>query len=56
MHYRQDRAWYPSQLFVPQIDAWGPGHRENGEPRKRSVARLPPTSIAARDIQFLLCS
>lgn len=24
--------WKSSQLFVPQIDAFGPGHRENGEP------------------------
>jgi putative ABC transport system permease protein len=24
--------WKSSQLFVPQIDAWGPGHRDNGEP------------------------
>ncbi|RDS82032.1 ABC transporter permease [Dyella psychrodurans] len=24
--------WKSSQLFVPQIDAWGPGHGENGEP------------------------
>lgn len=24
--------WKSSQLFVPQIDAWGPGHREHGEP------------------------
>ncbi|WEN13782.1 ABC transporter permease [Rhodanobacter sp. AS-Z3] len=24
--------WKSSQLFVPQIDVWGPGHRDNGEP------------------------
>ena len=24
--------WKSSHLFVPQIDAWGPEHRENGEP------------------------
>jgi putative ABC transport system permease protein len=24
--------WKSSQLFVPQVDAFGPGHRENGEP------------------------
>jgi putative ABC transport system permease protein len=24
--------WKSSQLFVPQIDAFGPGHREKGEP------------------------
>lgn len=24
--------WKSSQLFVPQIDAWGPGYGENGEP------------------------
>lgn len=24
--------WKSSKLFVPQIDAWGPDHRENGEP------------------------
>ncbi|MEP7186842.1 MAG: ABC transporter permease [Rhodanobacter sp.] len=24
--------WKSSQLFVPQIDPWGPGHREKGEP------------------------
>jgi putative ABC transport system permease protein len=24
--------WKSSQLFVPQIDAWGPDHRKNGEP------------------------
>jgi putative ABC transport system permease protein len=24
--------WKSSQLFVPQIDAWGPRHGENGEP------------------------
>ncbi|MFZ0870026.1 MAG: ABC transporter permease [Rhodanobacter sp.] len=27
--------WKSSQLFVPQIDAWGPGHREHGEPPTR---------------------
>src|ERR1700761_3579231 len=24
--------WKSSRLFVPQIDAWGPDHRKNGEP------------------------
>jgi putative ABC transport system permease protein len=24
--------WKSSQLFVPQIDAWGPGHGDQGEP------------------------
>lgn len=24
--------WKSSQLFVPQIDVWGPGHLDNGEP------------------------
>lgn len=24
--------WKSSQLFVPQIDPWGPDHRDNGEP------------------------
>lgn len=27
--------WKSSKLFVPQIDAWGPDHRENGEPPSR---------------------
>lgn len=27
--------WKSSRLFVPQIDAWGPSYRENGEPPSR---------------------
>jgi putative ABC transport system permease protein len=37
--------WKSSQLFVPQIDAWGPDHRENGE---------PPTTLAYIDAMALM--
>lgn len=37
--------WKSSQLFVPQIDAWGPGHRENGE---------PPTTLTYIDAMALM--
>jgi putative ABC transport system permease protein len=37
--------WKSSQLFVPQIDAWGPGHGENGE---------PPTTLTYTDAMNLM--
>jgi putative ABC transport system permease protein len=37
--------WKSSQLFVPQIDAWGPEHRENGE---------PPTTLTYIDAMNLM--
>jgi putative ABC transport system permease protein len=37
--------WKSSQLFVPQIDAWGPGHRDNGE---------PPTTLTYIDAMALI--
>jgi putative ABC transport system permease protein len=37
--------WKSSQLFVPQIDAWGPDHRENGE---------PPTTLTYIDAMALM--
>ena len=37
--------WKSSQLFVPQIDAWGPEHRENGE---------PPTTLTYVDAMALM--
>ena len=37
--------WKSSQLFVPQIDAWGPDHRENGE---------PPTTLTYIDAMNLI--
>ena len=37
--------WKSSKLFVPQIDAWGPDHRENGE---------PPTSLTYIDAMALM--
>jgi putative ABC transport system permease protein len=37
--------WKSSQLFVPQIDAWGPDHRENGE---------PPTTLTYVDAMALM--
>jgi putative ABC transport system permease protein len=37
--------WKSSHLFVPQIDAWGPEHRENGE---------PPTTLTYVDAMNLM--
>jgi putative ABC transport system permease protein len=37
--------WKSSRLFVPQIDAWGPEHRENGE---------PPTTLTYVDAMALM--
>jgi putative ABC transport system permease protein len=37
--------WKSSQLFVPQIDAWGPEHGENGE---------PPTTLTYIDAMNLM--
>ena len=37
--------WKSSHLFVPQIDAWGPEHRENGE---------PPTTLTYIDAMNLM--
>lgn len=37
--------WKSSKLFVPQIDAWGPGHREHGE---------PPTTLTYIDATALI--
>jgi putative ABC transport system permease protein len=37
--------WKSSQLFVPQIDAWGPDHRKNGE---------PPTTLTYIDAMALM--
>ena len=37
--------WKSSHLFVPQIDAWGPEHRENGE---------PPTTLTYVDAMALM--
>ena len=37
--------WKSSELFVPQIDAWGPEHRENGE---------PPTTLTYVDAMNLM--
>jgi putative ABC transport system permease protein len=37
--------WKSSKLFVPQIDAWGPQHRDNGE---------PPTTLTYIDAMTLM--
>jgi len=37
--------WKSSRLFVPQIDAWGPGHRGDGE---------PPTALTYIDAMALM--
>jgi putative ABC transport system permease protein len=37
--------WKSSQLFVPQIDVWGPGHGDNGE---------PPTTLTYIDAMSLM--
>jgi putative ABC transport system permease protein len=37
--------WKSSRLFVPQIDAWGPSYRENGE---------PPTALTYIDAMALM--
>jgi putative ABC transport system permease protein len=37
--------WKSSQLFVPQIDAWGPSHHGNGE---------PPTTLTYIDAMTLM--
>jgi putative ABC transport system permease protein len=37
--------WKSSRLFIPQIDAWGPDHRKNGE---------PPTALTYIDAMALM--
>ena len=44
--------WKSSKLFVPQMDAWGPG--ESSSPGERSGATEPPDALTYSDAMALM--